>query len=46
MPEAHDPELADLIRFTDPDLLRDGDDPGDLILVRSPRGRLFVLRRN
>lgn len=30
----------------DPDLLRDGDDPDELILVRSPRGRLFVLRRN
>jgi Zn-dependent protease len=30
----------------DPDLLRDGDDPNDLILVRTPRGRLFVLRRN
>lgn len=30
----------------DPDLLRDGDDPDELLLVRSPRGRLFVLRRN
>lgn len=28
----------------DPALLRDGDDP-DLVLVRSPRGRLWVLRR-
>ena len=30
----------------DPALLRDGDDPNELIVVRSPRGRLFLFRRN
>ena len=30
----------------DPALLRDGDDPKKQLFVRSPRGRLFVFRRN
>jgi len=29
-----------------PDLLRNGDDPSELIVIRSPRGRFFVLRRD
>ena len=33
-------------RAYDSALLRDGDDPDELVLVRSPRGRVWVLRRS
>lgn len=30
----------------DPALLRDGDDPNDLLLIRTPHGRVFAIRRD
>jgi len=31
-------------RVIDPNLLQDGDDPREVLIVRSPRGRLWLLR--